>query len=119
MLSERAIIKYSVIAILIGLLGIYVTIQLMEPISVPLQGVNDAMVGNVIKTQGHVKSSYISNTSTLFVTMEENGSEIEAIKFNTRNSTLESGDLVVVSGEVSKYKGKIEITARTLEKVIK
>lgn len=117
MLSERTIIKYSGVAIVIGLLGIYITLQVMEPITIPMTGINDATVGNVIKTQGHVKSSYVSNSSTLFVTMEENGSSIQAIKFNTKNSTLEPGDLIVVTGEVSKYKGVLEITARTLEKI--
>jgi len=117
MLSERVIIKYSLVAAALGLVGLYITTLLIEPQYVPLQGIDDSLVGKVISTEGHVKSSYISNTSTMFTTIEENGSSIEVVSFNTNNLSFESGDMIKISGEVSKYKGKLEIAAREIEKI--
>jgi len=114
MLSEKAIVKLSLIAIVLGLLGIYLTVLLTEPEGVPLSEINESLVGQVIKTGGEIKSFRLSNTSTGFIALSEGGREIQVIAFNADGSEFKTGDFVSVTGEVTKYQGKIELVAREI-----
>ncbi|MBN2095421.1 MAG: OB-fold nucleic acid binding domain-containing protein [Candidatus Aenigmarchaeota archaeon] len=115
MSPERAILKYSLFAIVIGLVGIYASVLYIEPESVPLSSVNDSRIGQVIKTEGLVRSARLSNTSTLFIRLEDQECEIDVVLFKAGNANANPGDLVQVVGEVSKYEGKLEIIARKIK----
>jgi DNA/RNA endonuclease YhcR with UshA esterase domain len=113
--SEKAILRLSLMAIVLGLAGIYLTILFTEPESVPLSDINDSLVGKIIATEGQISSFRISNTSTAFITLADKGKEISVIKFNSAEEGFKKGEVVLVSGEVTKYQGKLEIVARQIK----
>lgn len=112
--SEKVIIKYCIAAIILGLSGIYAATIFMEPEHVELSDINDSRIGTVLETNGIVTSTRVSNTSTLFATISENGSEMQIIKFNSKENLPQKGEMVFVTGDVSKYDGKLEILARSM-----
>jgi hypothetical protein len=112
--SEKVIIKYCIAAIILGLSGIYAAVIFIEPEHVSLSNIDDSQIGKVLETEGVIDSAKVSNTTTLFATIAENGLEMQIIKFNYKEDLPQKGDLVIVTGDVSKYEGKLEILARTL-----
>jgi DNA/RNA endonuclease YhcR with UshA esterase domain len=117
MLSEKKIIKYSLIASVIGLAGIYLLTQVLQAPNFSISDLNDSMTGKVIQTQGTIKSIQISNTSTAFIALREGESEIEVVLFNAKQSELKEGEQVSITGEVNLYKGKLEIMAKEVRKI--
>jgi DNA/RNA endonuclease YhcR with UshA esterase domain len=115
MLSEKAIIKFSVAAIILGLFGIYLTLIFTQPINVPLSEINDSLSGKILETKGRISALRVSNTSTAFITLEDEKKEILVIKFNSNENEFKKGDLVSVTGEVTRYEGNIEIVARQIK----
>lgn len=115
--SEKKIIKYSLAAIIIGLLGLYLASIYIEPEKVSLSEIDEKLGGKFIATQGIATEVKISNSSTLFMTLESNNSRIKLIQFGVSNTDISEGDSVLVRGEVTRYKGEIEIIAKDTRKI--
>lgn len=115
--SEKKIIKYSLIAIITGLVGIYLASIYIEPQKVPLSQIDEKFLGKFVATEGFVKDSEVSNSSTLFMTIENNQSRIVVVQFGASGEGIRTGDFVLVKGEVSRYKGELELVAKDIRKL--
>lgn len=107
------ITKYSLIGIVVGLLGLYLISNYIEPEFVNLQNINEMYLNKIILTSGKVKNIFLANT-TLFLVLENNQSKINVVYFNAKNINFKKNDNVIVKGEVILYKNKLEIIAREI-----
>jgi len=117
MQSEAKIIKYSLLAIIAGLVGLYLASIYIEPEKIPLSEIDEKFLGKFISTEGFVREVKFSNSSTLFVTIENNQSRIIAIQFGASDTHLAIGDFILVKGEVSRYKGELELVAKEIRMI--
>jgi RecJ-like exonuclease len=115
MLPEKAIIKYSLVASCFGLLGVFLIGLYIEPGFEPLENIGEGSIGRMVKTQGYISDLRLSNTSTLFITLESQGSKIPVVKFSENSPACAKGDFVSVSGEVGSYRGSLQIVAKSIE----
>ncbi len=118
MLADKLIIRLSLVVIILGLVGLYLTSIFVEPEFVGLSEISTKNVGDVVKTRGIISSySFSEKSKTLFLDLEENGKKLSVVLFNFDENPFERGDEVSVKGEVSVYEGKLEIIARDIEKI--
>ncbi len=115
MLPEKLIIKISLIVIMFGLSGLYAITILIEPAFVDIRQIDENFNGKVVMTNGTISDVFLSDSKTLFLNLEEN-EDLAIIMFNVDENNLTESDKVVVRGEVTLYKGKLEIIAKKIEK---
>ena len=109
--------KYSLVCVGLGLLSLFLISKYQEPEVVEISKIDKNYLNQIIQTSGWVKSSYLSNSSTLFLILENNGSKIKVVKFDVEDLSFSKGDWIKVKGEVSLYKNELEIVAREIEKM--
>lgn len=117
MLPEKALKKYSALAIFVGLCGLYMVGAHLEPKKISLAEIDQTFTGDYVKTQGTIEVVYLSNSSTLFLTITENKSTLKVVKFDEEQTEFKKGDLVLVEGEISSYQGELELIADLIEEV--
>jgi len=110
------ITRFSLLFIVLGLTGLYF-ISNLEPEFVKISEIDKTYLNKIVSTSGKVRNLYISNSSTLFLVLEENGKKIDVVMFRASNINLGKGDYVLVKGEVCLYKNKLEIIAREIKKL--
>jgi DNA/RNA endonuclease YhcR with UshA esterase domain len=111
------IVKYSLICIVIGLGGLYLVSEYLQPEYVEIAKINKSYLNKIIQTSGKVTNSYLSNTSTLFLTLEDKGDILKVVKFKVEKIEFKKGDNILVKGELSLYKNELEIIARNIKKL--
>lgn len=111
------ITRYSLVCVFIGLVGLYFISGSVEPKFVSLEKIDESYLNQIVKTSGAINKIYLSNSSTLFLDLEEGRESLEVVKFNVDYTNLKKDDYVEVEGEVSLYQNKLEIIAREIKKV--
>ena len=118
MLPDKLIIKLSLIVIIFGLVGLYLTSIFVEPKYIELREISIENAGEVVKTEGIISKCFLSEESkTLFLDLGEGEQKLTIIMFNVDENLFEKGDKVSVKGEVCVYEGKLEIIARDIKEV--
>ncbi len=113
----ESITKYSLVCIFIGLLGLYFISDFVEPKFISLEKIDESHLNEVVKTSGTIESIYLSDSSTLFINMEDKDKILSIVKFNVGHTNLKKGDYIEVEGEIKLYKNDLEIVAREIKKV--
>ncbi len=118
MFSERKLIRLSLFTIIFGLTGLYLISAFVDPEFVELSSIDGNLIGKVISTEGTIsKVGFIEKSKTVFLDISENEKIMTVVIFNSEGNLFKKGDLVKITGEVSNYKGKLEITAREVDKI--
>ena len=111
MLPEKVIIRLSLIVILFGLSGLYLISLYIEPEFTNINDIDRSFAGKVVKTGGIISKIFLSDSSTLFLTLEEN-KNLKIIEFNSEENKLAKQDKISLIGEVVLHKGELEIIAK-------
>jgi exonuclease VII large subunit len=109
------IAKCSLVCIVFGLIGLYLISQFIEPEFVNLSNIDKSYLNKIIRTSGKIDNIFLSNSSTLFLVLEEGGNKINVVMFNVNYINFKKGDYVIVKGEVNLYRNKLEIIAREVK----
>ncbi|QKQ98746.1 hypothetical protein GKQ38_04440 [Candidatus Nanohaloarchaea archaeon] len=83
----------------------------LEPQKVHVSELKPAMVGEKVKISGTVQEP--SGSKHFFFTLKEGNSTVRAVKFDT-SPGYTSGAEVTVTGEITMYKGELEIIVQKI-----
>jgi len=118
MFSERKLIILSLFIIIFGLIGLYSIGLLMDPEFIELNSIDRNMVGKIISTEGIIsKIAFIEESKTLFLDISENEKTLAVVIFNSEGDIFKKGDKIIINGELTTYKGSLELIAREVEKI--
>ena len=94
--------------------GLYLISLYVEPELTNIKDIDKTLVGKVVKTEGTISKIFLSDSSTLFLTLEEN-EKLQIVKFNSEETNLKEQDKISIIGEVVLHKGKLEIIAKKIK----
>ena len=118
MIQEKLLVKLSLITIIIGLASLYFVSVFAEIKFIELGKICKEDVGKVVRTKGTISKSFLAKDShTLFLDLEENGKKLLVVMFGVDENQFSKGEEVSVKGEISLYKGRLEIIAKEIKKI--
>ena len=120
MISDSQLMKLSFAITVIGIVSLFLIVQLIEPLFVRIGDINEAMSGQLIMTEGKI-SSFNTNDGHIFLTLSDKSGEIKVVMFKNQvtdsNYELKNSDEIRVEGSVSIYENELEIIAEKIEKI--
>jgi len=111
-MKDSTLLKLSLSLSLIGLLLLLVLTEFVEPEPLEITELVDN-IGKHVYIEGFVESATYKDEVTFF-TVSDSKEEILVVLFDKLDEVISEGDKIGVSGEVSLYKGKMEIIADEL-----
>ena len=111
-MKDSNLLKLSLSVSLVGLLALLVLSEFVDPTPTAVGELNQK-IGDYVYVEGEVESARYGE-STAFFTVADETDDILVVVFEELEPSIAEGDLVGVSGEVSLYKGKMEIIADRL-----
>ncbi|MFH1003987.1 MAG: OB-fold nucleic acid binding domain-containing protein [Bacteroidota bacterium] len=113
--------KLSLGITIAGMIALFVFTQSIKPVPMKISEINQDYVGRTVVVTGYAKSMSVNN-GNVFITFEDNESSIKLVMFekealkNKDAYNISRLDTLIAEGEVSIYKGEIEIIARKIRK---
>ena len=119
MISDKDLLKISIIAFVIGLALLFVIGQQSLTKRLSVSEIKENMIGEKVSVRGFVESPQIKESLFMSIIDENNSNtKINVVMFNPpKDLTLKAKDLVLVNGEINIYRGELEITATKISKV--
>jgi len=120
-MNDRTLAKISLVMAIFGLFGLLVINLFIVPTAVLIGEINDGRLGEIISVDADVKSMSTSN-GHIFFTLADGSGEIRAVmwqsvvKTNTDAHNIGAGDAVLVTGQITSYRGDLEIIISKLER---
>lgn len=114
MISDRSLIKISLVVSAIGFIVLYIFTAVETPI-MPIGGLKSGDYASV----GGIVSSYKESKGNIFFTLE-NSSTINVAMFSTDAESnpmvykIKDGDTVTVTGKVQYYRNELEMIAKNI-----
>ncbi|MFB6208361.1 MAG: hypothetical protein ABEJ69_03355 [Candidatus Nanohaloarchaea archaeon] len=109
----RDIYRLSVVLAVIGLGLMSVAAVKMQPEEMSADDIDESMVGKPVKLNGTIHDYYTDDETEFFELHDETGS-IKVVNFDPRQRKG-LGHPITVTGEVSLYKGELEVVAREID----
>lgn len=118
---EFDIAKICLILTIVGITGLFVIVQTIQPKVVRIREIDTSIIGQLIEVNATIKS--ISKDGHVFFNLEDGNDSIKAIMFerDAKNHEhvyeLKKNDNVTVIGEVNNYRGELEIVVKNIRKM--
>jgi exodeoxyribonuclease VII large subunit len=94
---------------------------IFEPTLLPIAYVTEDSIGEIVKVTGSVERVYYHSKGHIFVTLKEDNTSITIPIFSNVAEDLqikiEEGQILTVTGEVTEYKGKLEVIPRRADDI--
>ncbi len=120
MITDKQLMKVSLVLAVVGLFGLAVIAYYIEPPEVSIASISDTYLGKVVGVKGVVsgisKSADIQEKETLFFTLTDSTGRIKVVNFNNKID-LKDGSIVSVIGKLSFYENKYEIIAQYITQI--
>ncbi len=116
MISDRTLMKISLIMAITGIIALFFITQSLETLEPRITDINDKITGRNVIVHGIIMD-FAEKDGNIFLTLE-NDSRIDAVVFekDARNvKNLSVGMNVTIAGKVTIYKGNIELSVKTIE----
>ncbi len=110
MISDKELMRISVIISVIGLIALFLIVTFMGP---SRTAISELRPGEIIVAGGAV-SDYSESKGNIFFTLT-NGSSVRVVVFSTdaeKTHAFAEGDNVTVTGKAQFYMGEMEIVAK-------
>ena len=115
-MDEKNLLKVALICSIIGIFIIFILSDKLEPSLIRIADVSEDIIEQSVKIQGKIVS--LRNTpSVLIFDVKDDSGSIKVVAFNDGNSQLNNGQRVKILGDVTEYKGMLEIEAKKIESV--
>jgi DNA/RNA endonuclease YhcR with UshA esterase domain len=116
-MRETVLIKICAVLVISGLVILGVVVVCMQPIEVEIGRINGSMVGAFVKINASIISISKSDAGHVFMRLGNGNSSIAAVVFaSDANVALEKGDRITATGQVSVYRGQLEIILKSIKK---
>ncbi len=120
MISDRTLLKTSVAVFIIGFFALFLLSQVQPERMLSVSEIKESMIGEKVSVHGIAERPLVRDSLTMRLVDENNTNiKINVVMFNPTPKVLNSfraGDAVIVSGEISIYKGELEIIANKISK---
>jgi DNA/RNA endonuclease YhcR with UshA esterase domain len=114
--SEQIILLVLVLAI-IGLVGIYFAVGIIDPIETKIGSIGESMVGRLVKISGKISNIRKSKSGNSYWSVDDGNTITVPILDNRFKSlVLKRGDSVEIMGLVTKYKEELEVMPKEIYK---
>jgi len=110
-MEEKNLLKVALICSIIGIFIIFIFANRLEPSLVNISDVSASLLDQSVKIQGAVDSIRIT-PSVIILSVKDDSGSIKVVAFSQDNSELVKGQLVEILGDVTEYKGILEIEAK-------
>ena len=119
-MHDRAIAKLSLIMAVVGILGLFLVNLLIVPTFLTTAEIDSSRTGQIISVDADIKQFSVSD-GHIFMTLIDGSGEIRAVMWQssargTEAYNLSVGDAVLVTGQVTNYRGELEIVVSKLER---
>ncbi len=118
MISDRTLLRVSAAVFITGLLALFILSQEPKRI-VFIKEINEKMIGEKVSVTGIIENLLVENSLMMQLADENTNEKIKIVMFDPQQGVLDGfhdGDKVAVSGEISIYKGELEIIANKISK---
>lgn len=92
----------------------YVSAENIEPQEVEIEELSSSDTGKIVTVEGEVVSSSFRKNN-LFLTVEDGTGRIKIVMFDATKNIRE-GERAVIEGEVTLYRGELEIIADSISR---
>ena len=120
MISDKTLPKIAVVVFGVGFFALFLLSQMQPEKMLSVSDIKETMIGEKVSVHGIAERPLVRDSLTMQLTDENNTNiKIHVVMFNPTEETLNSfraGDAVIVSGEISIYKGELEIIANKISK---
>jgi exonuclease VII large subunit len=118
-MHDRSLAKLSLVMGAIGLAGLFLVNLLLVPTALAVGDITESRAGQIVAIEGIVKQAY-TNDGHVFLVLNDGGDEIRAVVWqSTARGTgaynLAAGDAVRITGQVTSYRGELEIVVSGVE----
>jgi len=119
-MNDKTLVRISLGISLIGVLGLFLFVQTIEPLNVEVSRIDDSMIGKSVEVSGNIDSFSVKE-GNVFLTIDDGTGKISVVMFERdarRNSgvySLKEGGNVTVSGKIALYRSELEIIADSIE----
>ncbi len=123
-LSERGLLKISLIGTVIGLVALYFVVGTLVPEEKVIGEISTGSIGAFVEVSGTI-SEFRQSEGNIFFTLEDSSGSIKVVLWKNvldrlvlkgfDLEKLKDGNKVVVEGSVEGYKGEMEIIGRGVE----
>jgi len=117
-MEESGLLKLSLACSLLGLLSIFLVSGYVSEAILDIGSVTGDITGVAAKVCGNVTYRHVSKNNHLFFRLTDSTGTISVVVFNSTARSMdgnpysiEEGDDICAFGEVSMYKGEVEILA--------
>ncbi len=116
-MDEKTMTKLSLLCSLTGLAAIYAAAMQVRPTMTPIASLDNEFVGLQVTVSGQVVDSYEHPDGHLFLKLRDNSGGVVSVPVFARvraelSEPIEFLDIVQVAGEVTLYKGELEVIPR-------
>jgi len=112
-MDEKNLLKVALGCSIIGILIIFIFADKLEPSVIKISDISDSMIEKSVKIQGEI-TSIRNNPEVLILDIKDDSGSIKVIGFSDGNVKLSKGNFVEVFGDVTDYKGLLEIDAKKI-----
>ncbi|MFH1445039.1 MAG: exodeoxyribonuclease VII large subunit [Nanoarchaeota archaeon] len=118
-MNEQQLIRMSLIGAVVGIIALYFVSTFTVSAAINIGEVTGNMIGGAVTVSGEIKDLYEHEDGHVFFTLKDNTGEIKTILWDETVkqlelngvivSKLENGDNIQITGEITTYKGELEI----------
>jgi DNA/RNA endonuclease YhcR with UshA esterase domain len=119
MISDKTVLKIAVVVFAVGFFALFLISQ-QEPKLFSVSEITENMIGEKASVRGIAERPRVRDSLTMQLADENSTAKINVVMFNPTEVMLNSfkaGDAVIVNGEISIYKGELEIIANKISKI--
>ena len=115
-MDEKNLLKVALICGLIGIFIILILSNNLEPSSTKISDISSSFVDQTVKIQGELSSIKITS-SVVMLDIKDDTGVIKVVSFDQDILDLNKGETVEIIGDVTEYKGVLEIEAKSIKSV--
>jgi DNA/RNA endonuclease YhcR with UshA esterase domain len=116
MISDEVLLKIAVVVFLVGFSMLFFLTQQESGNVLSINQINENMIGEKVAVYGIAEDLQLGD-NLMMVLIGENNTKTKVVMFDTQGINFKEGDTVVVRGEVSIYKGELEIVATKISRI--
>lgn len=117
MISDRTMLRVASAVFIVGFVALFFISQQNVGKTVQIAEISETMLGERVSVQGVITNIRQGNNLIMILVDENDNSKMIKVVLFDNNVELENGDFVVVRGEISIFRGDLEITATKISKI--
>ena len=112
-MNDQQLIRLSLIGAVIGIVALYIVSQFVVSATVNIGEISENSIGSSVTVSGEIKNLYKHKDGHIFFDLVDDTGEIKTVLWEDvvkqLDLNLENGDKLKITGEITTYKGDLEL----------